>query len=348
MSNNHSYTVEFCDFKIDNGNNEFYLVDEFFKPRIRFPENRTVFIQANEAKKDLESLNSVLIGFSDLGMKRSNRLIVVGGGFVQDIGTLASSVYMRGIDWEFFPSTLASMGDSCLGGKSSINAGSVKNLIGNFYPPTKIKIDIEFTNTLPEVELVAGFSEIVKICFARGPVAFNQVLDLIQAWEESPSLIVLKEIVQLSLISKKYFVEIDEFDTGVRKLLNFGHSFGHAIEASCGFRISHGVAVLVGMLAATYHSSAKHSVETDRLSELILRLLSKVSDAVLPSLEALDYSVFLEALLKDKKNSTGALNLIIPNQGQLEIMEFDLQDGALDLARQALQFAIRRLFCEIR
>jgi len=101
-------------------------------------------------------------------MTKENELVVIGGGFLQDIGTLVASLYTQGVNWSYVPTTLAPMGDSCIGGKSSINAGNVKNLVGNFYPPRTVIIDASFVSTLPELEILAGISEIAKICFSKG------------------------------------------------------------------------------------------------------------------------------------------------------------------------------------
>ncbi len=159
-----------------------------------------------------------------------------------------ASVYMRGLQWAYIPTTLLAMCDSCIGGKSSINVGPYKNLVGTFHPPAAIMIDPGLVSTLSLEQTVSGLVEACKICYCRGTAAFQEYLDL----KPSPSMTEgqIEQAVLLSLSSKKWFIEIDEFDRAQRLLLNFGHTFGHAIEGASHFRISHGIAVGVGMLCA--------------------------------------------------------------------------------------------------
>lgn len=342
-----NYTVKFGDLSSSPIKNDYYLVDENLRANFPFPDSRTCYIRADERLKTLQTVEKVLIELNALGVKKDSYLSVIGGGFTQDLGTLVASIYMRGIQWSYIPTTLASMGDSCIGGKSSINAGATKNLVGNFYPPSQVIIDINFCSTLPKLEIVAGLAEIVKICFAKGPQEFKKAIELISLWEESKNPAALVDLVSLSVESKKYFIEVDEFDTGVRRLLNFGHSFGHAIEVSSGFRIPHGVAVLIGMIAAVNHKSAISSKVTNELVEFALRRIVEVQDHILAHLREFDYVVFCEAILRDKKNSNTAMRLILPKDNTLELVEISLADNAVGLAEDAIRQGIGLILNEI-
>ncbi len=293
------------------------------------------------------TVERVIVELNNKGMKKGHKLLVVGGGYLQDIGTLAAALYMRGVKWSYAPSTLAAMGDSCVGGKSSINAGGVKNLVGNFYPPSKIYIDIDLCKTLPEIEILAGISEIVKICFAKDTKVFNHVYDLIEDWYNSRDSKVLEEIVYQSLVSKKYFVEEDEFDNGIRKLLNFGHSFGHALEASLNFEISHGIAVMVGMIAASKHEKAKPGFETEKLVRFCLFYLNQFSEILSIKLSEFNRDEFSSSILKDKKNTNDGLVLILPVQDKLEIVEVPFKDFGLEFAIKAIDSALESLTNEV-
>jgi 3-dehydroquinate synthase len=155
---------------------------------------------------------------------------------------------MRGLTWSYLPTTMLSMADSCIGGKSSINVGKYKNLVGMIYPPEEVLIDPDFAQTLSDEQFVEGLCEAVKICFCRGNEAFNHYI----ACKAGPGMSgkALEDVLGLTLEAKRWFIEIDEFDKAERLLLNFGHTFGHAIESATNFRVSHGCAVGMGMLCA--------------------------------------------------------------------------------------------------
>ncbi len=335
--------------KIENVNEDknYYLVDDYFKNRTQFPIERSFFIEAIEGNKTLSSAESIIIGLSEMGMKKSDVLVVVGGGCIQDLGTLVSSLYMRGINWIYVPTTLAAMGDSCIGGKSSINAGTIKNLIGNFYPPSQVLIDISFINSLPPVEIVAGISEIIKICYARSQANFESAATILQDPNFFTNSEKSQDLVYLSLKSKKYFVEIDEFDIGVRKLLNFGHSFGHAIESASNYLIPHGVAVMVGMVAAIDHSKSSKSPESEMLKSVCIQFLQGISRDVEKPLRQLNLGAFASAIKRDKKNTTESLALILPSVDRLSLNYSRFDDEAIENAVKAMKAAQGEILNEI-
>ncbi len=150
------------------------LVDRFFRDRLAFPAGLPVlWIEATKEAKALEQTLPLFVALKDAGLGRSSRLTAIGGGVVQDIATFVASLFMRGIPWDYVPTTFLGMADSCLGGKSSINVGPYKNLIGNFHPPSRIEILPSFARTLPAVELAGGAAEAAKIAFCRGAAAFS-------------------------------------------------------------------------------------------------------------------------------------------------------------------------------
>ncbi len=307
----------------------------------------TIIIEASEEIKTLSTVEEILKKLSQLGMKKSDRLTIVGGGCLQDLGTLAAALYMRGVHWDFWPTTLAAMGDSCIGGKSSINVGNIKNLVGNFYPPGSIVVHTEFVKSLPPIELLAGASEIVKICFAHSEQAFEKCLTILGSrnWQTNDNL--LRELIFLSLTSKKYFIEIDEFDTAERKLLNFGHTFGHALESATEYAIPHGVAVLIGMIAATNHEKSQKSAATNSLQSICIELLKNFGEQVKPLLNKFNLTAFIEAIKNDKKNYSDCLTLILPSLEGLVLLKDPLESGAIDRAVSAILFSIETVKNEI-
>lgn len=207
-----------------------------------------ITVVAEEPNKSLDRMTDIIVALRERRVTRETTLVALGGGVIQDIAAFVASIYMRGIAWVYVPTTLLSMTDSCIGGKSSINVGKYKNIVGTFYPPRSIVIDPQVTVTLSVEQRVAGLVEAAKICFCRSEAAFAAYLALAPSPDSDAET--LTEVIQQSLRAKKYFIEIDEFDRGERLLLNFGHSFGHAIEAASHFRVSHGIAVGLGMLTA--------------------------------------------------------------------------------------------------
>jgi 3-dehydroquinate synthase len=347
-SHSGSYTVEFRKFPDSFLDGNYYLVDSNLRSRFTPQPKNVIFVEADEERKTLGTSESLILDLSLAGMTKGDKLIVVGGGYLQDIGTLVASLYMRGVKWDYYPTTLAAMGDSCIGGKSSINVMPVKNLVGNFYPPSEIFIDTSFVRSLPALEIVAGLSEIIKICFARDEAVFMESLELMNTWDSTKSLSPLNDLVLLSLESKKYFVEEDEFDTGIRKLLNFGHSFGHAIESASSFAIPHGVAVLIGMIAACEFESTFTSKQSQQLRSVSLKLLSEIIVSVQDTLESFDLGAFGSAITKDKKNTPTELVLVLPAKGGLVLSKTLFSDNAIEKAQEATKRAIEVILNEVR
>lgn len=279
------------------------LADAFFRDRLAELELPVLFVEANEEAKDLAALPVLIEKFRRSGLARDGRIVAIGGGVVQDIACFVASTYMRGIQWIYLPTTLLAMVDSCIGGKSSINVGAYKNLLGTFYPPAEVVIVPEVLRTLSNAHIAAGRAEAAKICFAHGADAFQSYLDL-DSGEFGPDP---SALIALSLASKKWFIEVDEFDHAERLLLNFGHSFGHALESCSAFALPHGVAVGVGCLAAIEMSRLDHpalkSAERARSLEAQLRGILRDLEWLAPALDDVNREAFFRYWDSDKKHS---------------------------------------------
>lgn len=302
-----------------------------------------ILLEAEEAKKTLATCEDVLVEMNRKGLRRGGSVAAVGGGVIQDVATLACSLYMRGVPWTYVPTTLMAMADSCIGGKSSINAGGIKNLVGNFYPPQRVLVDPAFVAGLPQKARVAGLAEAVKICFARGAESLSSFLESPAATAPGPDQ-ATADLIAHVLESKTWFVEVDEFDKAERQLLNFGHSFGHAWEASCGFSIPHGVGVAVGMLAALNHPAAGASAVASDLREYTVAIARSVREEIRIALDATDGEVFRRALASDKKNSREFIRFVLPGaDGVLRIVERPLDEAELRIAEKALRSALEEV-----
>lgn len=315
-----SYQVGIVSKQLESGLYEpkqhFVLVDKLVLDLYPYLNtDRLIVIPVAEESKSLETVAYVVEQLRLLGANRGSHLIAIGGGIIQDIATFTASIFMRGITWTYYPTTLLGMVDSCVGGKSSINVGQFKNIAGNFYPPEDILIDTHFCHTLQHQDIISGLSEAVKICFAAKGESFSNYLAMTDenGWVKESDL---SKAVELSLLTKKKFIEEDEFDTGVRLLLNFGHTFGHAIEAAGNFSITHGVAVGLGMRIALKVSNLqpeKSSIHRVKQLDTYLQvLLSGVLD--LPkALSEISKDVFLEKFKSDKKHTENEYVVIIPD-----------------------------------
>jgi len=274
-------------------------------------------IPAIETSKTLDTVSYVIEQLRSKGAHRKSHLIAIGGGIIQDIATLVASLYIRGISWSYYPTTLLGMVDSCIGGKSSINVGQYKNIAGNFYPPQVITIDPHFCNTLEPNEVIAGMCEAVKICFADRKTTFDEFLQLTDIDSIIPESRLAK-VVELSLRTKKIFIEEDEFDKGIRLHLNFGHTFGHAIEAAGDFSITHGVAVGIGMqfaidIANRLSISNQAAPKPQSLNTYLTSLLKNVRQLG-NHLNAIDVDQLFDKFESDKKHTDKHFVMILPDK----------------------------------
>jgi 3-dehydroquinate synthase len=278
--------------------------------------NIPIFVlESNEENKTLLKAAEIIEWMRSVGMTKDGCLYAFGGGVVQDLATFVSSSYMRGIRWNYFPTTLLGMVDSCIGGKSSINVGGYKNIAGNFFPPDKIYIDDEFCQTLHKNEIIAGLVEGVKITYADSGKSFKEFLSYQIKNPKNFSKDSLSSLIGLTLKTKKIFVEADEFDGGIRQHLNFGHTVGHAIEASTNYRITHGVAVGVGMLAEieiSRHFGLRDDL-VERSHDLIryLRVILNQVDNLRENLKGISADVALSKFKADKKHTSDEYSLIM-------------------------------------
>jgi 3-dehydroquinate synthase len=293
-----------------------YLIDDYHLNSSKIPVESLIAIPALESSKNLDYMSGVIEKMRELGANRDTHVYAIGGGIIQDIATFVNSIYMRGLEWTYFPSTLLSMADSCIGGKSSINVRGYKNLVGNIYPPSEVFVDMDFCKTLGADEIIGGLAEAVKICYARGADVFDQYLQLDPMYPLSGESGV--KVVFSALLAKKWFIEVDEFDQAERLLLNYGHTFGHALEASSNFEIAHGVAVALGMLVASQYAemtgklSGAGKRNSERLSAYLVRLLSPLQAEVKSALEKIDIKTVLSKFEGDKKHRYSEYRMVLP------------------------------------
>jgi len=298
-------------FLIDH--NIYELYQEAIAPLIR--EHPHLLIQPSEKAKNYFEIGDVIKELIACNVKKNDRLIAIGGGITQDIASFTASIYFRGIDWLFIPTNLLSQCDSCIGSKTSVNFRNFKNQLGGFYPPRAICIDINFLKTLPQSEILSGMGEMAHYFLIEGEETFAEFENNFE--QALNDLELLKTFVHRSLSIKKKMIEVDEFDQGPRRIFNYGHSFGHALETMSGYRIPHGIAVSYGIdLANTI--SAQLGLLKEEVQLRIRQTLQKIwKDFPLPNIS---YSEYLAALAKDKKNIGQEIRVVLTREpGQMFI-----------------------------
>ena len=263
-------------------------------------------IGMGEKNKSLDTLTHVYHQLLELGADRNTFIVAAGGGIVCDVAGFAASTYMRGVPFGFVSTTLLSQVDASVGGKNGVNFGGYKNMIGTFNQPQFVLCDTSMLQTLPEREFISGFAEIVKAAAIRDAVLFDYLeQNADKAINRDPETI--RHLVVESVKIKASVVENDERERGERRILNFGHTFGHAVEVLTG--ISHGEAVSIGMMMAARWSVGECGFpqnQADRIERLLLQLGLPVTTQA-PSAD------IFRTLLKDKKRECDAIHLVLLN-----------------------------------
>lgn len=269
-----------------------------------FSDLKTIVIEPGEANKTLETIHKVYDALLRYGCDRSFSIVGIGGGVICDIAGFSASTYLRGLSFGFIPTTLLAQVDAAIGGKNGVNFRGYKNLIGTINQPDFVICDLETLKTLPEAELKNGLSEVIK----HGLIANRE---LFSAIEENRSQLfsldqeLLEDVVYESLRIKAAIVSRDETETDERRKLNFGHTFGHAIESS--MKLSHGEAIGIGMLM-----EARLSLARGLLNAIdIARIESVLGFFGLPLALNGDKGPIMDAIRKDKKREGNYIHSIL-------------------------------------
>jgi 3-dehydroquinate synthase len=248
-----------------------------------------------EASKNIHSCLGIAEKLSRLGADRTSAIVALGGGVTGDIAGFIASIYMRGIPCIQIPTTLLAQVDSSIGGKTGIDMEAGKNLLGTFSQPKAVFIDVSFLKTLPDTEFRSGLAEVLKYGIIESPDLLTLIDSHVDELRSRDSAF-LERLITLCCRIKKNIVELDERETGLRRILNFGHTLGHAIEAVSSYTVSHGEAVSIGIAAAAMLSERMKYLppeDTVRILSLIRNLglndripANLASDAILAGLRA--------------------------------------------------------------
>lgn len=287
---------------VDNNTKEYCL--DYFLKQINLEKFELIESKDGEENKNIKSCLNLWDSISSSGGDRNSLLINLGGGVVTDMGGFIASTYKRGIHYVNIPTTLLSMVDASVGGKTGVDFGILKNQIGTFYDPQAVIIDPVFLNTLPENQILSGYSEIFKHSLISKNKLFRELVKLDKT---SFDLNTIYESVQI----KNNIVLIDKKEFRERKSLNFGHTLGHAIESyflNTDKKLLHGEAISIGIILATYISHKLFNFPKNDL-KLIKSHLDKLYEKI--EISDSDIESVLELLKHDKKNSHGKVNFIL-------------------------------------
>lgn len=283
-----------------------------------------ILIEAKEENKSLQSIIPVFEQLVGNKVRRNHVLVAIGGGIVQDITCFIASTLLRGLPWRFVPTTLLSQADSCIGSKSSINLGDAKNILGTFNPPQQIFVNPGFLDTLDSREIRSGVGEIIKVHAIDGAASFDRLAaDFDRLFADRD---LLGKYIRSALLIKQRFIEEDEFDQGIRNIFNYGHSFGHAIESATDYAVPHGIAVTMGMDMANHVATARGLLPASHFARMHSTLRMNYGDF---SATPIPLASLLSALMKDKKNTSTRLGLILPVGESAAIQRVEVPpDGA--------------------
>lgn len=266
--------------------------------------------KAGEENKNMDTILGICGACIKHEMDRKSMIIALGGGVAGDMAGFAASIFMRGIDFVQIPTTLLSQSDSSVGGKTGIDFMESKNILGAFHQPKLVYINVSTLKTLPQKQFVSGMGEVIKHGIIKDKDFFeylenngNKVKEL-----HSGTLI---EMDRINCRIKAQVVEQDEKETGLRAILNFGHTIGHAVESAYNFKMTHGECVGLGMISASYIAHKRGMLDSSALEriETILRLYGFKTRVILPEADKV-----MDFMQKDKKKIEGSLKFVLPSE----------------------------------
>jgi len=287
-------------------------------------DSKTITIPAGEAYKNLDTISELWKSFLENGLDRKSTVIALGGGVIGDMAGFAASTYMRGIHWVGVPTTLLSMVDASLGGKTGFDLPEGKNLIGSFYSPKLVLADPQVLGTLPDAEFISGLAEVVKHGIIADPELFEMCARGLDCVKDD-----LEQVVKRAMAVKINIIEEDPYEKGFRAALNLGHTVGHAVELVSKFQLRHGEAVAIGMVAEA-KLAERLTVATKGLSDKIADALSVLGLPVhIP--QNLPRGEIIKTMRVDKKKNAKAIRFALPAEiGRVELVDVTDLESVLE------------------
>lgn len=298
------------------------------------PIDRYFILESNEENKSLRQVDEIAEWMMNHGATKTSHLIGIGGGVVQDLATFVSHIYYRGIDWTFVPTTLLSQADSCIGAKCALNLKGHKNQLGVVHTPRAVEIFTGFLETLPFSEIQSGFGEIAKLAVTGNEHFLKDFVVFLS--RNGFSTDGIERIIHASLVAKKYVIDQDEYESDLRRVLNYGHSFGHALESLTGNKIIHGDAVIVGMDIINFigwKTGITHPEFYFEMKNLMDQYFGHIEVA-----QEIDAGTWVNELRHDKKMRHGKMNFAIPvSIGEIQIITMELDEQLIELVGEYIE-----------
>lgn len=312
------------------------IADLYFIEHPELGKVPTFRVQADEEHKEIGTVLEVINFLEANGATKSSMLYVVGGGVLQDLGAFAAYMYKRGLPWTLVPTTLLAQSDSCVGGKTALNYRHTKNLLALFSAPRRVIIDTAFLKTLPKNDILSGAGEIFRLCITGGSEFLDVFATELPAFLDGDAEATCR-LIATSLSVKRAVVEFDEFEIDIRRSMNFGHSFGHALEALSEYRIPHGVGVAIGILVENQIAHQRGMLPIGE-RDLMLRLGRQIIPSeARTTFASTSLDGVLDLLLRDKKTEGAVLKLAaLERIGQMRFIDFMLDACGEQELREAV------------
>jgi len=317
----------------------FILIDEQVSKTYQnlmtiLPKERYFIVESNEENKSLSKVGEICNWLMNMEATKTSHLVAIGGGVIQDLSTFCSHIYYRGIKWSYVPTTLLSQADSCIGAKCALNLNGHKNQLGVVHTPSAVEIYSGFLKTLPFSEIQSGFGEIAKLAVTGESQFLNDFEQYLEKYEFSTDNI--DPLIRSSLLAKKFVIDQDEYESDLRRILNYGHSFGHALEALTKNSVVHGDAVVVGMDLINYIgfklgiTSEDFHIEMTNLFKKYFHHI-KISKLISPE-------IWVNELKHDKKMQHGKMHFAIPiSTGDIRIYKMELDKDLINLVGEYIE-----------
>lgn len=298
------------------------LVDLYGEDLSELLKHPTYRLVADEESKTLAGVGRFVDWLLENKATRSAHIVAVGGGVIQDVATFACHIYYRGVPWTFVPTTLLSQADSCIGAKSSINVLPLKNQLGVFHSPSHVVICSEFLDSLPQVEVDSGYGEIYKLALTNEGAFFDELTEALRNnGHRNPQTLTM---IRNALESKRLVIEQDEHESDLRRVLNYGHSFGHALEALTHNEVPHGIAVMWGMDLINF-LGVKWGLTNPEKAAQVRAVLAANTDYTITTIPSARELV--DTLKRDKKVRKGVMYFaVLHDDGDLKIVPKPLDE----------------------
>lgn len=308
-----------------------HVAELYAKKLISIQKSHCFLVDAQEDLKTMDTVMEIISFWKALGVRKNWKIVCIGGGITQDLTTMASSLYLRNMDWFFLPTTLLSMCDSCIGGKCGINLGEYKNQLGVFYPPKQIVVDTAFLDTLSDADYLNGWGELLKFSLTENRGMYER-LKQETAHIPCPHI---ADYIRMGLEIKKKVIEADEFESDLRRVLNYGHTFGHALEAYTHHKIPHGKAVIWGIDVVNFFAVKKGLISQG----LYLDIKETIHSAFLPAEIVIEEPKKLFNIIRtDKKVKGNVLNFaLLDGPSHLVVYPIEMDQSLYELFQHYLE-----------